>query len=73
MTYTLKDLVKDLKRLDKKADALDSLKVEYDDLANIVVPVYLAKRIELFAKYFNVKVGKSNGFEPLENDEEKER
>lgn len=68
--YTLKDLERDLKCLDRKANALESLKM--DDLSNIVAPVYLAKRIELFAKYFNVKVGKDN-YEPLENDEQKER
>ncbi len=44
--YTLKDLKRDLERLDKKADALESLKMDFDDLAKMVAPVYLAKRIE---------------------------
>ena len=58
--YTIRDLEKDLERLDKKANALEALKMEFDDLANIVAPVYMAKRMELMTKYFDVKISVKN-------------
>ena len=66
--YTLNDLKKDLKRLDRKMTNLsnwmeDSSRKEQiiDYLAKeeitekLIMPVYIAKRIELYSRYFNLK------------------
>ena len=55
--YTSKDLERDLKRLDKKTEALDSLKLSTDEQEKIVAPVYFAKKIELFGRYFELNIG----------------
>ena len=54
--YTLGELEKDLKRLDKKAELLESLNLSSDEQEKIVAPVYLAKRVELFMRYFECKI-----------------
>jgi hypothetical protein len=65
MNYTLRDLEKDLVRLAKKAEALDNMKIpeKYQEYLNqmeltekIVAPIYLAKQVELFGKYFDLNI-----------------
>ena len=51
--YSFEDLKKDLKRLDKKANDLEKLKL---DEFKVIAPVYLAKQVELFKKYFECKI-----------------
>lgn len=69
MKYTIRQLEKDLIELAKKAEDLDKLKIpekyqEHIDLQDItekiIAPVYIAKQVELFGRYFslNVKVDK---------------
>jgi len=66
--YTLKDLQKDLKRLDKRFEDLTEWmqkeskeidKIDYlakDELTEkLIMPVYIAKRIELYTKYLETK------------------
>jgi len=62
--YTLRQLQADLKRLDKKAETLadwmekskDKNPIDYlaaDEITEkLVMPVYIAKRIELYSRYF---------------------
>lgn len=69
--YSFEDLKKDLKRLDEKADDLDKLKLESDEI-KITAPVYIAKRMELYMKYFGLKFPINNSF-PIEDDEKQER
>ena len=60
--YTLKDLQKDLKRLDKRLTDLtegsekEDKIIDYltkDELTEkLIMPVYVLRRVELYAKYF---------------------
>ena len=54
--YRVEDLKSDLERLDKKANLLETLKLETDEQAKIVAPIYLAKRVEFYMKYFECKI-----------------
>ena len=69
--YTFEDLKSDLKRLDKKIDGLEGLKLSDIELEKIVAPVYLVAQVNLIAKYLGVRVNKS--YEPLIDDEKQER
>ena len=60
--YTLKDLQKDLKRLDKRLTDLTEWMEKEDKIIDyltkdeltekLIMPVYVLRRVELYAKYF---------------------
>ena len=70
MTYTLKDLEKDLKRLDKKTERLatwmdrreqEPNRFDYamdfrETQTKVIASIYMAKMMEFYMKYFECKI-----------------
>lgn len=84
MDYTLKDLEKDLKRLNKKTEELsnwlekqDNSKtpINYMDKSDltekIIAPIYIVEMTKYYMKFLGIK---TNEFQlPIEDDEKQER